>query len=252
MDVWRTTGEEQCVGRGTVNPVAKGDLHWAGSFNNKGKYCVTVKHNRSRADDSYYKATITGDGVRSLESAAVIEDSSVAEMTIPVPIPDVEDGAPQAGAATPAEELEAAVMTGDGPETAFSSDGQWRRIEAGEKHWYRVPIRKDGAIEVSLSGSPADAAEFTVRTADQVAVWRHTGAEPSVGRGTIAEPCGDDCVIIFGEVVETASQPAQGDLFWAGAFNQDGAIWIVVEPPIRQDAAAGFYRLVVEGPGVDM
>lgn len=281
MDVWRATGETQCVGRGTVNAVSRGNLHWAGSFNSKGAYCVTVKHNRSHADAVYYRAAIRGTGVGQMEPEAVSKapaaestgQPATGDMATPTstPSPTGEDAVTQADMTDPPQEdkaaentvaapdppgeesseEDAAVITGDGPDTAFAPDGEWRRIEPGERHWYRLSIRKDRAIEVSLSGAPVNTAEFTVRTADQVEVWRRTGEELSIGRGTLPEPCGDDCVIIFGEVVEVGSQPVENDLFWTGEFNQNGMLWIVVESSARQDDPPGFYRLVVGGPGAD-
>jgi hypothetical protein len=378
IELWRSTGQDQCIGCGTADPAADGDLHWDGSFNIKGQYCVTVKHNRSRADAAYYKAVIMGDGVSFPEPAPLAEAAGtrgMAEPAAPAPVPsaadsrnmmgtgpdfamvpgnwtelgfnathwyvfrvddpaadvkielfvdgdanaanfrvrmpeDVQvwrdtgenpcigcgtddefvqgdrswrgvfntkglvwvtvhstrmvegstyyrlvvdgsdlsfptltapavaepttDAATRATVAPPAAEAApAAAMAGDGPDTALAPDGQWRKIESGEQHWYLLPIKKNKDIEVSIFGSPADAAMFTIRTADQVDLWRRTGEEPCIGCGTV-------------------NDVAKGDLFWTGMFNQNGNIWIVVESLNRHDGAAGFYRIVAEGAGVDM
>ena len=221
VQVWRDTGQNPCIGCGTEDTFVKGDKSWRGVFNTKGLVWVTVHQTRQGDSPVYYRLVVSGKKVTFPAMAAPIAAA-----------PPAEEVAVRVMAA-PAAEAAAApeVMAMDGPDTAMRPDGEWHPISGGETHWYKLPIKKNKPIEISIFGSPSDVASFTIRTAADVDVWRRTGENPCVGCGTV-------------------NTVAKGDFFWAGQFNQDGDIWIVVGHLNRRDGAQGHYRIAVAGSGV--
>jgi len=224
VQVWRDTGQNPCIGCGTEDAFVKGDKSWRGVFNTKGLVWVTVHQTRQGDAPVYYRLVITG--------KKVTFPAMAAPAAPPAPVAE-EVAVVRAMAAPPAPAADAApgMMATDGPDTAMRPDDGWHEIAGGEQHWYKLPIKKNKAIEVSIFGSPADVASFTIRTAADVDVWRRTGEDPCVGCGT-------------------TNAVAKGDFFWSGQFNQDGDIWIVVGHLNRRDGAPGYYRIAVAGAGV--
>ena len=214
---WRDEGEHPFMGCCAANEFAPGDVSWAGALPETGTYYLVVEHSRIHPSDTVYHALD-------------IEGKNV-DLTLPAPVM-IPAAAPQAAAPLAmASATEAELLPGSGPDNTLTFDGGWRELTTGGEHWYSFDFDYDEdidkPIQIGMFVEPEDSAIFTIRTPENITLWRDEGEVEFVG-----------CC--------SASEVGLGDVSWAGSFADSGTYFVVVE---HDDATAepANYQLLIEG-----
>lgn len=222
--LWRTRGEHEFMGCCAENEFAAGDFSWAGALPETGTYYVVVEHSRIHPSDTVYYA-LEVDG-KNLE----LELPMMMPMPITVPASQA-DTLPAIAPEAVAPVAETLPQPGIGPDSALAIDGEWRELVAGAEHWYTFDFdyddEMDEAIQIGMFVEPDESALFTVRTPENITLWRNEGEVEFVGC------CSENEVGV-------------GDVSWAGKFAESGSYFVVVE---HDDASpeTAYYRLLIDG-----
>ncbi|MCP4164961.1 MAG: hypothetical protein GY759_03585 [Chloroflexi bacterium] len=209
--LWREQGKLEQIGSGGHDKHAGSDLSWTGNFDSDGAYYVVVKGAEHRQAPFYYSLKVDGAGVSMPLATAepVVATASIVAAPEPVAV--------------------AETMAGYGPDDAMAPNGEWLELAEGEAHWYAMNYDgKEGQIQVNLSAEPAEGIKSSVRTPEEVKYWQDTGEMKACGCGA-------------------ANSYEEGDLFWSGAFPNDGVYYLVVE---SDGDGSAFYALDIDGAGV--